>query len=257
VTRGGSAKGSLSRDLQKAEEKIAGDFLVSKLADLAGATVESHERPDLLVHLGQNTYGLEATAIVRAGDDGIPLKARAQWTLKVEQRAEQLCREYGLPINVALWWVANPPIASYQHVAGWLVGAVQEQLRRFPASGRVLVEVRGYDLPPELQPHISRMNVYRSPKGTANGWASGWANLPDVQPSELQAEIDRKSAIASSYQSKHDLWLLIYATGRNAAESLDLNESARESAYRGGVFRRVFFIDARAEAAELRVLAQP
>jgi hypothetical protein len=58
---------------------------------------------------------------------------------------------------------------------------------------------------------------------------AGWWNFPDVQPSELQAVIDRKAAVAINYPERYDgLWLLIYATGRNAAESLDMNEAAQE-----------------------------
>jgi hypothetical protein len=81
---------------------------------------------------------------------------------------------------------------------------------------------------------------------------AGWWNFPDVQPSELQAVIDRKAAVAINYPERYDgLWLLIYATGRNAAESLDMNEAAQEF-YERRIFDRVFFLDARAEVAELK-----
>jgi len=243
-----------ARTRQKADEAIAGQALVSKLLAVAGATMEPHEdRPDLLVHFDGRTYGVEATAIVRTGDDVIPLKARAEWRLKVEQRAEQLCRDRDLTLRVTLYWLPTPPNAGVQATASLLVDSVEDLARPIPA-GRPSVEFGWSEFGPDLLPFLSRLIIYRSGTDKASYWTSGWGNFPDVQPSELQAEIDRKAAVAINYPERFDgLWLLIYATGRNAAESLDMNEVAQEFTYDRRIFDRVFFLDARAEVAELRL----
>jgi len=216
--------------------------------------MEPHDdRPDLLVHFGGRTYGVEATAIVRTGDDVIPLKARAEWRLKVERHAEQLCLDRELPLTVTPYWLPNAPKASVQAMAAVLVDAVEELASRIP-SGRMPVDFRWSEFTPDLLPYLSRLVISKSPAGTASYWTSGWGNFPDVQPSELQAEIDRKAAVAINYPERYDgLWLLIYATGRNAAESLDMNEVAQDLTYKGRVFDRVFFLDARGEVTELQV----
>jgi hypothetical protein len=77
--------------------------------------------------------------------------------------------------------------------------------------------------------------------------------IPDVQPQELQDEIDKKALKAVGYTPPKDgLWLLIYAESSNAAQAVDITDEAR-SAHYSGPFDRVFFLDCMERVGELRL----
>jgi hypothetical protein len=69
----------------------------------------------------------------------------------------------------------------------------------------------------DLTPFVHGLHVVRT--RTDDHWVSGFGNMPDVQPGELQREIDTKAGKVAGYTSHPDgLWLLIYAESSNSAQ---------------------------------------
>jgi len=92
-----------------------------------------------------------------------------------------------------------------------------------------------------LSRYVHSLHILRTRED--DHWVSGFSGLPDVQPPELQDEINRKARkVAGFCPPKDGLWLLIYAETANAAQALDLGNEARAASY-SGPFDRIFFLD--------------
>jgi hypothetical protein len=83
-----------SLEAQQVEELIAAIRLVVSFPAFAGARLESADRPDIRLHLGGYSYGLEVTGIVRGGTEALK---HAQWRRSVLRTARLLRRSRGLP----------------------------------------------------------------------------------------------------------------------------------------------------------------
>jgi hypothetical protein len=156
---------------------------------------------------------------------------------------------------VSLHWRHDSPLAVKVDVARQLVAAVQ-QLSRGLSPGKSLHVNYESEVPSEIRAHVRALSII--PARTRDGelWASGFAAFSEVQPDELQREIDRKSKPASTYPSRDDgLWLLIYSTGLGPAELVDVSEVARAASYDRGAFDRVFFLDFTGRLMELHLRA--
>jgi hypothetical protein len=206
-----------SRERTQTEELIAAIRLVAAVPELANARLEHSDRPDIRVHLGGRIFGLEVTRIVRGGQDEI---RRAQWRRGVERIARLKRRERSAPpVWVSLRWNPYPPRAAGQTVAGLLVDFVEKHLATLPVTQHVIRDIGPKEVPDELAPYVHGLHIVRTPED--DHWVSGFGNMPDVQPEELQQEIDGKTAKVASYTYHTDgLWLLIYAEASNAAQAL-------------------------------------
>jgi hypothetical protein len=238
-----------SSDRKQADELIAAIRLVAAAPELAGSRLEHADKPDIRVHLGGQIYGLEVTRIARGGEDVI---SRARWRRVVERTARLLWRERNdSPVWVSLMWHPDPPRTNVQTLARQLVELVERYFATLPPKIHAWRNVDPGQIPNELAPYVRSLHVLRTRKD--DHWVSGFSGNPDVQPQELQDEIDRKARKAVGYSPpEHGLWLLIYAETSNAAQALDLNDEARSASY-SGPFDRVFFLDCMDKAADLRL----
>jgi hypothetical protein len=120
-------------------------------------------------------------------------------------------------------------------------------------SGRIALHVDSHELPDDVAAYVNSLSLIRALNGTYDGWMSGYVNYPDVQPGQLQQEIERKAARVAGYKSAGiPLWLLIRAEPTNEAQALDVTDEVRAVTF-AGPFERVFFLDSRNRAAELRL----
>ena len=241
-----------SSERKQAEELVAALRLISAVPGLAGSRLEHADKPDLHVHLGGRIFGLEVTRIVRGGEEPI---SRAQWKRMVQQTARLLWRERKHPpVWVSLGWHLDPPRNSVQKVARLLVDLVEQHSATLPPELHAWTNVDLREIPDDLAPFVRSLHILRT--RADDHWVSGFSGFPEVQPQELQDEIDRKARKAVGYSPPSDgLWLLIYAETSNAAQALDLTDEVRAATY-SGPFDRVFFLDCMDRAAELR-LFQP
>jgi hypothetical protein len=70
------------------------------------------------------------------------------------------------------------------------------------------IDIDPQDVPDELALYVNGLHIVRTLEDDL--WVSGFANYPDLQPKELQDEIDKKALKASGYAPPNDgLWLLI------------------------------------------------
>lgn len=238
-----------SAERKQVDELIAAIRLVAGLPGLTGARLEHSDKPDIRVHLQGRIYGLEVTRIVRGGRDAI---SRAQWRRVVERSARLLSRERNNPPAwVSLRWNPDPPRTNAQTVALALVELIEQHYATHQPKMHGSIDVEPQDVPGELAPYVHGLHVVRTVED--DHWVSGFGNYPDVQPKELQDEIDKKALKASGYAPPKDgLWLLIYAESTNAAQALDINDEARSASY-SGPFQRVFFLDCMDKVGELRL----
>lgn len=113
------------------------------------------------------------------------------------------------------------------------------------------INIDPHQIPDALAPYVHGLHIVRTLQDDL--WVSGFSNYPDVQPQELQADIDRKALKVAGYTPPNDsMWLLIYAESSNAAQALDITDQARAALY-SGPFNRVFFLDCMDRVAELRL----
>jgi hypothetical protein len=234
---------------KQADELIAALRLLAAVPELAGSRLEHTDRPDIRVHLGGRTYGLEITRIARGGDDAI---SRAQWRRAVERAARLLWRERNnQPVWVSLRWNPDPPRADVQTIARGLVDLVVQHLAVVPRKIHDSTDIGWHQIPDELASRVHGLHILHTRRD--DHWVSGFALNPDVQPDELQEEITKKAQKANGYTpSGGGLWLLIYAEPSNAAQALDLTAEATAASY-SGPFNRVFFLDCMDRAADLRL----
>lgn len=237
-----------SLEQKQTEELIAALRLVAAVPDFATARLEHADKPDVRVHLGRRVYGLEVTRIARDGDE----IGRAKWRQAVQRRARLLRRERSdPPVWVSLMWNPNPPKADAHSVAQQLVALVDLRLATLPNTIHATADILPKDVPKALSPFVHGLHVMRT--RADDQWVSGFANMPEVQPGELQQEIDSKAGKVAGYTSHPDgLWLLIYAEPSNAAQALDVTDEARAAEY-AGPFDRVFFLDCMDKVAELHL----
>jgi hypothetical protein len=239
-----------SPERKQVEELIAAIRLVSAAAMpwLSGSRLEHADKPDIRVHLDGQIYGLEVTRIVRGGEDAI---SRAQWRRVVERTGRLLWRKrHNPPAWVRVTWLPDPPRTNVQTVARPLVDLVEQHFATLPQI-HTWTDVDPKQIPNDLASFVSSLHILRTQKDDA--WVSGFAGSPDVQPQELQGEIDKKALKVDGYSPPSDgLWLLIYAEASNAAQALDLTDEAQSASY-SGPFDRVFFLDCMNNAAELRM----
>lgn len=230
------------------EELIAALRLVAAVPELAGARLEHCDKPDVHVHLGGRIYGLEVTRIVRGGEDAI---SRARWRHVVERTARLLSRERdNPPIWVSIRWNPDPPRTNAQKVALALVELMEQRYAALQPKIHSSIDVDPQHIPDELAPYVHGLHIVRTLRDDL--WVSGFSNYPDVQPQELQDEVDRKALKVAGYTPPEDgLWLLIYAESSSAAQALDITDEARAARY-SGPFDRVFFLDCMDRAGELQ-----
>lgn len=235
---------------KQVEELIAAIRLVAAVPSLAGSRLEHADKPDIRLHLRDRIVGLEVTRIARGGEDPV---SRAQWRRMVERTARLLRRERNpSPAWVRLRWNEDPPRANVQTVASLLVDLVERHFATLPPERFSWSNVDWPEIPDELGRHMHSLHILRTRED--DHWVSGFSVLPDVQPPELQEEIDRKARKVAGFSPPNDgLWLLIYAETANAAQALDLSDEARAASY-SGPFDRIFFLDCMDRgAAELRL----
>jgi hypothetical protein len=227
-------------------ELIAALRLIHAVPELSAARLEHSDRPDVHLHLGGATYGLEVTRIARGGDNAIE---RVQWMRGVERIGRLLRRENANPPAwVGLHWNDHIPTADAEQVASLLNEVVQAML---PSTIGEMAHLDPRDLSDDVMKFVHAITIRRS--RADDMWVSGYSNMPDVQPTELQAVIDGKAGVMADYSpdvSAH--WLLMYGETTNAAQALDLNDEALEASYTAP-FDRVFFVDCMDKAGELRL----
>lgn len=236
------------------EANVARRF-VAALPQLAGANLKHADRPDFRLRVGAATYGLELTALVRGSHEpGISPKQRMEWRRAVERDALRIWRRRRLPpMFVSLHWRDDSPLTLRVDVARQLVAAVH-LLSRDLSPGKWLHVNYESEVPPEIRDHVRALSIVAARTRKGELWASGFAAFSEVQPNDLQREINRKSKPASAYPSRPDgLWLLIYSTGLGSAELIDVSEAAQGAVYSRGAFDRVFFLDFVGRLIELRL----
>ena len=242
-----------SLERTQTEELIAALRLVTTLPEFATGRLEHSDKPDIHVHLDGQIYGLEVTRIVRGGQEEI---RRAEWRKDVERAARLLMRARGNPpVFVSLYWRPEPPHADARIVAQLLVEFVEQQLDSLAnVDDHFAMHLHGHDLTDAVALYLTSVALAHAQNGKDDSWVSGFGNNPDVQPHELQDEIDKKAAKVAEYSPPTGgLWLLIYGESSNAAQALDITDEARAASY-SGPFDRVFFIDCMNRAAELAVI---
>jgi hypothetical protein len=155
---------------------------------------------------------------------------------------------------VSLHWRDDPPLTVRTEVARRIVAAVQ-QLSGSLSPGNWLHVNDESELPADIRDYVRALSIIPAKTRSGELWASGFAAFSEVQPNELQREIDRKSVAASTYPSRHDgLWLLIYSTGTGPAELVDVSQTAEGAGYSRGAFDRVFFLDFMGRLIDLRLM---
>jgi hypothetical protein len=238
-----------SAERKQVDELIAAIRLVAGFPGLVGARLEHSDKPDIRVHLDGRIYGLEVTRIVRGGADAIN---RAQWRRVVERSARLLSRERdNPPVWVSMRWNPDPPRTNAQTLALALVELMEQHYATQQPKIHGSIDVDPQDVPDELAPYVHGLHIVRTVED--DHWVSGFANYPDVQPKELQDEIDKKALKASGYAPPKDgLWLLIYAESTSAAQALDITDEARSAIYTGP-FQRAFFLDCMDKVGELNL----
>jgi hypothetical protein len=241
-----------SLERTQAEELIAAIRLVTAVPEFATARIEHADRPDVMLHLDGKIFGLEITRIVRNGPDTI---VRAQWRRAVERRARALRREKSAaPVWVSVGWNPYPPQAKIDIVARLLVDLVERNIQAVPAELHAWTDIGPQEIPDDLAEFVHGLHIVRTRED--DQWVSGFGNNPEVQPQELQQEINRKAAVVAGYGAANNgLWLLIYAEPRNAAQALDVTEEVRQAQY-SGPFDRAFFLDCMDKVAELQLQAK-
>lgn len=234
------------------EELIAAMRLVNAAGSLAGARLESSDRPDIVVRLRGATYGLEITRIARGGSDAMHDVARRD---EVARKARILWLSQGRPtVSVNLLFHHVPPREKIDEMVCDLV----DEVARLADTLSLDDPRRGFTsndlskLPDALAEYLNFIQVARN--RTNDTWGAGWGNYPDVQRNEVQTKITYKSVKASSYPLRRDgLWLLVYADTTSEAQALDLSDEIRSATFDGKTFDRVFFLDCRDQVAELRL----
>lgn len=239
-----------SAERKQTEELIAALRLIHRVPEFAGGQLEHADRPDLRVHLGGRVYGLEVTRIVRG--DGSEI-AQAQWKRDVERSARLLRRSRGAPpVWVSLRWNAHTPRADANAIARQLDDFVERGLASVPMTDHAVLNVEPDDLiDNDLQRYVHGLHAVRMKSD--DNWTSGFVAYPDVQPQEIQGEIDEKATKVAGYTDHPDgLWLLIYAEATNAAQALDLTDEARAATY-SGPFDRILFLDSMDKVGDLKL----
>ena len=240
-----------SADRTQFDELTAAIRFVGVSPEMSGARIESSDKPDVRLHLADRIQGLEVTKIVRDGS----LVGRAQWRGAVQRAARVRMRARGKPpVWVKVFWQPYPPKGGVDKVAGLLAEFVDGRLAALPdRSGRVAMHVNPHEVPEDVHAYAYSLSVARALEGTEDEWVSDFGNYPEVQPEELQAEIDRKAGRVPGFESSDGTpWLLIHADPVNEAQALDLTDLVRASSY-AGPFERVFFLDCRNVTAELQM----
>jgi hypothetical protein len=238
------------------EELIAALRLITALPELAAARLGHSDKPDIHLHLNDRIYGLELTRIARGGQEEI---RRAEWQKDVEREARLMMRARGtLPVWVSLYWRPEPPQNNVKVAAQLLVDFVEQRLDSVAnVDDRFMVHLAGRDFTDSVALYLSSLTMAHARNGKDDSWVSGFGNNPDVQPDELQNEINKKASKAADYNPPAGgLWLLIYAESSNAAQALDVAEEAHAASYTGP-FDRVFFLDCMDRAAELLMNQSP
>ncbi|HEV2034305.1 MAG TPA: hypothetical protein VGU71_08915 [Candidatus Dormibacteraeota bacterium] len=132
-----------------------------------------------------------------------------------------------------------------------LVNLVEQHFATLPSGDHAWTTIDSQQIPEKLASYVHSLHIVRTRKD--DQWASGFSNYPDVQPRELQDEIDKKALKVHGYKRpKNGIWLLIYAESSNAGQALDITDEARSALYTGP-FDRVFFLDCMDRAGELRL----
>jgi hypothetical protein len=223
-------------DRKRAMETHFARQFVGALPELAGATLTHGDRPDFRLCLGEATFGLELTALVRGGDEpGISPKQRMEWYRAVESEALRIWRRRRLPpMFVSLHWRDDPPLTVRTEVARRIVAAVQ-QLSGSLSHGNWLHVNDESELPADIRDYVRALSIIPAKTRSGELWASGFAAFSEVQPNELQREIDRKSVAASTYPLRHD-------------------GTAEGAGYSRGAFDRVFFLDFMGRLIDLRLM---
>ena len=243
-----------SAEEQQVEELIAGIRLVVSSPALAGAQIESDDRPDIRLHVGDQTYGLEVTAIVRDGDEALK---RAKWRRAVHRTARILRRTRGRPPAwISLRWNPDPPFTAVDAAAALLVDEVDAHLVTVPLVIHAYANVDPAQLSPAAEPYIHGFHVVRTRDD--DKWTAGYTLLPPVPPAELQETIDTKADVLGGYTAHPDgLWLLVYAeAGVDAALDLELTAEAEAAEY-VTEFDRVLFLNSMNKVSDLRVRRPP
>jgi hypothetical protein len=238
-----------STERKQVEELIAALRLIAAVQAFARSRLEHADKPDIKVHLRGEIFGLEVTRIARGGE--APIR-RAQWRRMVERTARLLWRGRSHPPAwVSLGWQLDPPRNGVPAVAGLFVDLVERHFATLPPELHAWANVGPHQIADEVAPYLRSLHILRTRED--DQWVSGFSGFPEVQPQELQDEIDRKARKVEGYSPPRDgLWLLIYGETSNAAQALDVSDEARAATY-SGPFDRIFFLDCMDRAAELRL----
>jgi hypothetical protein len=224
----------------------------------AGKWDEEGERPDFIIHTrsGQK-LGIEVTEYHDSHRD----RAReAEKQHLLQQALAAYVEQQGPPVSVRLYWNADPRLEKRQRAVLSRKIARTVLANVPPADSRRSLQTGDLNAS-GLSTYLHSIEIYCFSEYPDHDWYAPEARfIPLLEPPEVQAIVNGKSAGVDTYRRTDQLWLVVALGMREKTSWAQLAENLRGHVFVGS-FDRLFLVSySDREALELRVLsssAQP